>query len=146
MALAHTLSPTCSDNRRLASSRRSTVRQQDPRGQECRLISSSPLSRQPKPVPRPASPSGQLPDESASGRMSPGRDGGRTKSKPRNASVAAPFGDPYMVRVSGDFLPKLCVVTSARMSVCKLRLQFVERGVGERKSMDSRCRTFYCPR
>ena len=57
--------------------------------------------------------------------------------------MAAPFGDPYMVRVSGDFLPKLCVLTSARMSVCKLRLQFVERGVGERKLMNSRCRTFY---
>ena len=59
--------------------------------------------------------------------------------------MAAPFGDPYKVRVSGDFLPKLCVVTSARMSVCKLRLQFVERGVVEGKLMDSRCRTFYCP-
>ena len=88
----------------------------------------------------------QLPGESAGGRPRPGRDGGRAKSEPQDASVAAPFGDPYMVRVSGDFLPKLCVVTSARMSVCKLRLQFVERGVVEGKLMDSRCRTFYCPR
>jgi hypothetical protein len=27
---------------------------------------------------------------------------------------------PYMVRMSGDFLPKLCVVTSTRQSVWKL--------------------------
>lgn len=84
----------------------------------------------------------QLPDKSAGGRPRPRRDGGRAKSKPQSASVAAPFGDPYMVRVSGDFLPKLCVVTSARMSVCKLRLQFVERGVAEEKLLDLRCRRF----
>jgi hypothetical protein len=49
-----------------------------------------------------------------------GRDGGRAKSKPQNAFVAAPFGVPYMVRVSGDFLPKRNVVTSTRPSVCEL--------------------------
>jgi hypothetical protein len=59
--------------------------------------------------------------------------------------VAAPFGDPYMVRVSGDFLPKLCVVTSARMSVCKLRLQFVERGVAEENAAGFEVQSFLLP-
>ena len=66
----------------------------EPAEQERRLVSSSPLSR------RPWSRSleqqiraGQLPSESAGGRPRPERDGGRARSKPRNASVAAPFGD-----------------------------------------------------
>jgi hypothetical protein len=62
----------------------------------------------------------RLPDESAGGKPRPRRDGGRAKSKPQDASVAAPFSNPHIVRLSGDFLPKLCVVTSSRLSVCKL--------------------------
>lgn len=36
-------------------------------------------------------------------------------------------------QLSGDFLPEPFVIDSMMLSVCELRLRFVERGVGEKE-------------
>lgn len=64
---------------------------------------------------------GKLPSKSANGQEGPERDGGSAKSEPQKCFCGGAFRrNPYMVRVSGDFLPKLFVVTSTKLSVCKL--------------------------